>query len=226
MGRLARLAEVAVRSVPARMIGIVPAGASLAGTALPTRCAMQNRFVWTRGPIFVNIELGCSSRRSGGSGNQSSVGRDLLQLRARVAAHGKQRQAIHFFEFAHHGENSLHGQRIRLDEVCLHQRKIFAMDCPCRVPVVVQSGARHLRHFAGNFVGRNRDDSNSTERDHRQSEASSPENTRKRSGTEFSTSAICDMFPLAAFTPAILATSLNLAMVTGSRLAEVRPGTL
>src|SRR5258708_7503620 len=80
MGRLARLGEIAVGSVPARMIGIVSAGASLAGTALPTRCAMQNRFVWTGGPIFVNIELGCSSRRSGGTGNQSSVGRDLLQL--------------------------------------------------------------------------------------------------------------------------------------------------
>src|SRR5258707_7633529 len=86
MGRLARLAEIAVRSVPARMIGIVPAGASLAGTALPTRCAMQNRFVWTRGPIFVNIELGCSSRRSGGAGDENNGGRDALPPRARVPA--------------------------------------------------------------------------------------------------------------------------------------------
>src|SRR5258706_16340003 len=99
MGRLARLAEIAVRSVPARMIGIVPAGASLAGTALPTRCAMQNRFVWTRGPIFVDIELGCSSRRSGGSGNQYSVGRGLFPLRARVAAPGKAAHAIKLFSF-------------------------------------------------------------------------------------------------------------------------------
>src|SRR5260221_11149074 len=99
MGRLARLAEIAVRSVPARMIGIVPAGASLAGTALPTRCAMQNRFVWTRGPIFVNIELGCSSRRSGGAGEKKNAGRDLLRLRARVSAHGEQGQAKKFFSF-------------------------------------------------------------------------------------------------------------------------------
>src|SRR5260221_4841317 len=111
MGRLARLAEIAVRSVPARMIGIVPAGASLAGTALPTRCAMQNRFVWTRGPIFVDIELGCSSRRSGGAGNQSSVRRALLQLLARVAGPGEQRQAGHLFEFFPHCEDNPHPAR-------------------------------------------------------------------------------------------------------------------
>src|SRR6266852_7301709 len=100
MSCLARLGEIAVWSVPARMIGIVPAGTSLAGTALSTRCAVQNRFVRTRCPILVNIEFGSSGGRSRGPGNQSGVGRDLLQLRARVAAHGKQRQAIDLFEFA------------------------------------------------------------------------------------------------------------------------------
>src|SRR5260221_11031312 len=97
MGRLARLAEIAVRSVPARMIGIVPAGASLAGTALPTRCAMQNRFVWTRGPIFVDIELGCSSRRSGGAGDKIYSGGGVLQLSARGLADGRERQATNTF---------------------------------------------------------------------------------------------------------------------------------
>src|ERR1700675_2667713 len=105
MSRLARLGEIAIRSVPARMIGIVPAGASFAGTALSTRRAVQNRFVWTRCPIFVNKELGCSGGLSGGPGNQSGVGRDLLQLRACVAAHGKQGQAIDLFEFAHPWEH-------------------------------------------------------------------------------------------------------------------------
>src|SRR5437660_8222873 len=94
MSRLARLGEIAVWSVPARMIGIVPAGAPLAGTALPTGCAMQNGFMWTGCPIFVNIELGRSGWRSRRPDNQSGVGRNLLQLRARVAAHRKQGQAI------------------------------------------------------------------------------------------------------------------------------------
>src|SRR5437660_9492629 len=87
MSRLARLGEIAVWSVPARMIGIVPGGASLAGTALTAGGAVQNRFVRTRCPIFVDIKFGCSGRRSRRPGNQSGVGRDLLQLRARVAAH-------------------------------------------------------------------------------------------------------------------------------------------
>src|ERR1700686_2531759 len=80
MSCLARLGEIAVWSVPARMIGIVPAGASFAGTALSTGCAVQHRFVRAGRPIFVNIELGCSCRRSGGQGNQSGIGCDLLQL--------------------------------------------------------------------------------------------------------------------------------------------------
>src|SRR6202521_650467 len=87
MSRLASLGEITVRSVPARMIGIVPGGASLAGTALSTGCAVQNRFVRAGCPIFVNIEFGRSGGLSGGPGNQSGVGCDLLQLRARVAAH-------------------------------------------------------------------------------------------------------------------------------------------
>ena len=95
----------------------------------------------------------------------SGVGCDLLEFRARVAAHGKQRQAIDLFEFAHHREDGLHRQRIRLDEVRLHQWKIFAMDGTRRVPVVVQSGARHLRHFARNFVGSDRNNSFCAERD-------------------------------------------------------------
>src|SRR5260221_7094425 len=102
MGRLARLAEIAVRSVPARMIGIVPAGASLAGTALPTRCAMQNRFVWTRGPIFVDIELGCSSRRSGGVGNESRVRRGALSHVGCGSARGEWGGAINVFAFFPH----------------------------------------------------------------------------------------------------------------------------
>src|SRR5258706_15884031 len=105
MGRLARLAEIAVRSVPARMIGIVPAGASLAGTALPTRCAMQNRFVWTRGPIFVDIELGCSSRRSGGGGKQSSRGRGLLPPLAGGGGPWEQAPGVHRFLVGPYGRD-------------------------------------------------------------------------------------------------------------------------
>src|SRR6266404_1387452 len=101
MSRLAGLREIAVWSVPARMIGIVPGGASFAGTALPTGCAMQNRLVWTGCPIFVNIELGGSSGLNRRPANQSGVGRNLLQLRARVAAHRKQGQAIDLFDLAH-----------------------------------------------------------------------------------------------------------------------------
>src|SRR6202171_4186751 len=80
MSRLARRGKIAVWSVPARMIGIVPRGASFTGTALSTRRPMQNRFVRTRCPIFVNIDLGRNRRWCGGAGNQSRVGRDFLQL--------------------------------------------------------------------------------------------------------------------------------------------------
>src|ERR1700686_5395616 len=86
MSCLARLGEISIWSVPARMIGIASAGASLAGPALSTGCAVQNRFVRAGCPIFVNIELGSSGLRSGGPGNQSGVGRHLLQPRERVAA--------------------------------------------------------------------------------------------------------------------------------------------
>src|SRR5271157_2720488 len=52
MGGLTRSGEIAVRSVPARVIGIVPGGASFAGTALSTGCAVQNRFVRARTKRF------------------------------------------------------------------------------------------------------------------------------------------------------------------------------
>src|ERR1700687_962005 len=78
MGCVARLGEVAVRSVPARMIGIVPGGASFARAALSTGCAVQHRFVRARCPIFVNIEFGGRGWRSRRPRYQSGVGRDLL----------------------------------------------------------------------------------------------------------------------------------------------------
>src|SRR5260370_36949147 len=84
MGCLARLGEVAVRSMPARMIGIVPGGASFAGAALSTGCAVQHRFVRARCPIFVNIEFGGGGWWSRRPGNQSGVGRELLPVRSRV----------------------------------------------------------------------------------------------------------------------------------------------
>ena len=56
--------------------------------------------------------------------------------------------------------------------------------------------------------------------------ASSPEKTRKCSGTALQISAICAMLPLASFTPMILGTSASRANVPGSMLAPVRPGTL
>src|SRR5258708_25594116 len=87
MSRLARLGEIAVRSVPLRMIGIVPAGASFAGTALSTRRAVQNRFVGARCPIFVNVEFGCNGGLSGPPANSTGLGPDLLKLRDPVPAH-------------------------------------------------------------------------------------------------------------------------------------------
>src|SRR5208337_1349232 len=226
MGGLTRSGEIAVRSVPARVIGIVPGGASFAGTALSTGCAVQNRFVRARCPVFINIEFGGSGRRSRGPGNQSGVGRDLLQLRSRVAAHGKQGQAINFFNLAHHREDGLHRQRTRLDKVGQHQRKIFAVEGAGRMPVVREAA----RVISAISRGISLDATEMTPTPPSaitgRVTASSPDSTRKPSGTEFSASAICAMFPLASFTPAILATSLNLARVAGSRLAEVRPGTL
>src|ERR1035441_10362715 len=56
MGCLARLGQIAVRSVPAGMIGIVTGGASFAGAALSTGGAVRSRFVRARCPIFVDIE--------------------------------------------------------------------------------------------------------------------------------------------------------------------------
>ena len=56
--------------------------------------------------------------------------------------------------------------------------------------------------------------------------ASSPEKTRKCSGTALQTSAICAILPLASFTPMIFGISASRASVPGSMLAPVRPGTL
>src|SRR5579864_3310712 len=56
--------------------------------------------------------------------------------------------------------------------------------------------------------------------------ASSPEKTRKLSGTWLKTSAICEMLPLASFTAMILGILARRPSVAGSMLAAVRPTTL
>src|SRR5579864_5399186 len=56
--------------------------------------------------------------------------------------------------------------------------------------------------------------------------ASSPEKTRKLSGTWLKTSAICEMLPLASFTAMMLGILARRPSVAGSMLAAVRPTTL
>ena len=56
--------------------------------------------------------------------------------------------------------------------------------------------------------------------------ASSPENTRKLSGTIRKISTAWATFPEASLTPMMLGISANRASVLGSTLEPVRPGTL
>ena len=105
---------------------------------------------------------------TGGLGDQSDFGGDLLQARASVAAHGQQRQAVDFFDFAHHGEDCFHGQRARFDEVGLHQREIFAMQGASRRPVVREGSASEGGHLVGNFIRGDRDDPDAAEGDDRE----------------------------------------------------------
>src|SRR5215467_2734246 len=105
--------------MPARMVGIVPGGTSLAGIALSASCTMKHGFVRTGGPVLVNIEFrsagGCS--RSCGPGYEAGVSSDLLELGSGIAPHRQKRQPVDLLDPAHHGERCLDGQRIGLDEV-------------------------------------------------------------------------------------------------------------
>ena len=57
VGNFARLGEGGIRTVPARVVGIVPGGASFAVVALATCGAVHNNFVRPRQPVFINIKL-------------------------------------------------------------------------------------------------------------------------------------------------------------------------
>jgi len=63
-----------------------------------------------------------------------------------------------------------------------------------------ESGARHLRISRGISVRGNGNNPDAASAMTGNVIASSPENTSKVSGRQLSTSAICDMFPLASFT--------------------------
>ncbi len=56
--------------------------------------------------------------------------------------------------------------------------------------------------------------------------ASSPDRTMNSDGTRWQTSHICEMLPDASFTPTMFGTAASRAMVSGSMLTPVRPGTL
>src|SRR5450631_263680 len=167
VGGFASLGERGVGAVPAGVVDVVAGGTSLAVTALAARSAVHNDLARAGGPVFIDEEIGGFGGGAGGLGDQSNFGCDLLQARAGVAAHGQQRQAVDFFDFAHHRENCLYGQRARFDEVGLHQRKIFAMQGARGGPVVGERGAGECRHLVRDFVGRDRDYANAAEGDDR-----------------------------------------------------------
>src|SRR5580693_8938226 len=59
MCSLAPLHQRRVRSVPARVVGVMPCGTALALIALATGSAVQHDFMRTGCPVFVDIELRC-----------------------------------------------------------------------------------------------------------------------------------------------------------------------
>src|ERR1700733_2831417 len=76
-----------VRSVPSRMVHVVPGGPSFAMAALAAGAAMHDDLMRPSDPVFVDEEIGGVGRGSGGLCDHSSFVGDLLQLGARVAAH-------------------------------------------------------------------------------------------------------------------------------------------
>jgi hypothetical protein len=141
MGGFAGLGERSVWAVPFGVVDVVAGGASFAVAALATVGAMQHDLVRASSPVLVNEKC---RRVGGGSGrlrDESNFGDDSLQLRARIAAHGEERETIDFLDFTHHGERGFYWQRARLDEVGLHQWKIFAIEGACGRPVVGESCA-------------------------------------------------------------------------------------
>src|SRR5215471_13630166 len=100
MRGLAGLGEIAVGAVPARVIRVVPGGASFAGIALAAGAAMHDGFVRPGGPVFVDIEIRGNSDGTRGAGDEAGIGGDLLQLGARVAAHGEKREAVDLLNLA------------------------------------------------------------------------------------------------------------------------------
>ena len=130
-----------------------------------------------------------------------------------------QRQAVVLLDLAHHGQHRLHRDGIRLDEVRLHQRQVLADGWRAL------SSSRCPAQRASSRTSRPEFRSTTTEMmPTPPSEmtgsvtASSPEKTRKSSGTALHTSAICEMLPLASFTPMMLGISASRASVAGSML--------
>ena len=139
-----------------------------------------------------------------------------------------QRQAPDRFEQSHQGHGGLHRDRIRLDEVDLHQRQVLAMNWRGRPGSRWRDAA--LRDLASSRresrCRRWRSRPCRRARSPGMVSASSPESTAKRSGTWFRMAAICAMFPEASFTPAMLSISARRFSVAGSTLTPVRPCTL
>src|SRR5229473_5684412 len=65
------LGECGVRPVPARVVGVMPGGTSLAAIALPTGRAMNNDLVRSCLPVLVNIEIHRFRPRGCGAGDQA-----------------------------------------------------------------------------------------------------------------------------------------------------------
>ena len=136
MGGVAGFGERGIGAVPAGVVLVVAGGASFAVAALAAGAAVQDDFMRAGSPVFVDEKFLCFGGGASGFRDESNFSDNFLQARARIAAHGQQRQAVDFLNFAHHGEDGFHRERARFDEVGLHQGQVFAVEGARGGPVV------------------------------------------------------------------------------------------
>ena len=123
--------QCADRAMPACMVRIVSSRPAFASVALPTARPMHDGLVWACHPALVHVEFNrvrscacCFRYRAG-------LRQNLLQFRSRVPSPRQQWKPINFLDLPHHCECGFYRQRVRFDEVCLHQPIFLCTRGPC-----------------------------------------------------------------------------------------------
>src|SRR5579885_3851427 len=103
----------------------------------------------------------CSKRRSMSACNadppqQTNRLEDLLNARQAGGQRRAERKPVNRLEQPHQTHRGLHRDRIRFDEVDIHQRQVAPLQLAGRFEIVFQAGWNELRHLAGDLVGDHR----------------------------------------------------------------------